>query len=175
MKSILPVTLVFLELSVFPAMGRMGRLTLNDLWQTSELVVIAQIEVVDEEFKSEHRIAHARIENVLKGSIVGGSVRYIASPTWACDVSDSQPEERVLLFLEHSSRFGQYVISGSGRGHLRILTIEGKRFCRVYYGLNLPESVSRYRVQGGPMASEWHCWMLADFDPLMDFLENTLQ
>src|SRR5260370_38793630 len=87
--------------------ARVGEITLKELVDGSDLIVLATVTKVEdgpanlklgEDVFPPIKIATARVSEVWKGN-TGHEVRYLASSTWICDISDAKVGDRVVLFL----------------------------------------------------------------------------
>lgn len=114
---------------------------LSQLAQGSELIVLARVESVRElAVPGEYTAwATATVTEVWKGPDVK-SVVYLASPTYACDISDALPGETVLLFLKKEEGLG-WVITWSGRGRMPLLNRNGKDYVSHYNDVIFPDGI----------------------------------
>jgi hypothetical protein len=143
---------VWFFLVIFPtaAEAKVARITLKKLVDSSDLIVVAcETNVEDgpaelnfgEEVRSPITVATARIVEILKGK-AGPEVRYIASPTWTCDISKAKAGERVVLFLSKSKHAPFMFIAHSGRGRMPIRDVNGKQHATIWVGdVQLPRGV----------------------------------
>ena len=129
----------------------MASTTLKELVNSSDLIVVARETKVEdgpadlnlgEEVRSPVKVATARIVEVWKGK-AGPDVRYIASPTWTCDISEAKVGEQVVLFLSKSKRVPFMLIEHSGRGRMPIRDVNGKPHATIWVGdVQLPQGVA---------------------------------
>jgi hypothetical protein len=134
-----------------PAEAKVASITLKKLTESSDLIVVATETTVEdgpaglnlgEETKSPIKVATARVVEVWKGK-AGPDVRYIASPTWTCDISEAKVGERVVLFLSKSKGVPFMLIEHSGRGRMPIRDVNGKPHATVWVGdVQLPRGVA---------------------------------
>ncbi|MEP7338037.1 MAG: hypothetical protein ABI977_09865 [Acidobacteriota bacterium] len=127
------------------AYSRAASAKLTDVIKRSDLITMGSVSGITA--VNGYRVATLRIEAVLKGNTAIREVRFLASPTWTCDISDAQPGERGLYFLslpnketEFPSQYnGQpiYLIQHSGYG--RMLTVGEGKF-RLTSLIDLPEA-----------------------------------
>jgi hypothetical protein len=127
-----------------------GKITLKELVDGSDLIVLAtETKVEDgpanlklgEEVISPIKIATARVLEVWKGN-TGHEVRYLASSTWICDISDAKVGERVVLFLMRPKDWPFMMIAHAGTGRMPIRDVEGKAFATIWTEVvRLPKGV----------------------------------
>jgi hypothetical protein len=127
-----------------------ARITLKELIDSSDLIVVARETKVEDgpadldlgkEVRSPIKVATARIVEVWKGK-GGPEVRYIASPTWTCDISEAKVGEPVVLFLSKSKSVPFMFIKHSGRGRMSIRDVNGKRHATIWViDIELPRGV----------------------------------
>jgi hypothetical protein len=123
--------IVAFVLMSFPAMvwAKVGEMTLKELVAASDLIVVAKVSNDEQgpahlnrldEAMPPLKVATAQVIETWKGSPVR-EVRYVASPSWACDTSGAEKGERVVLFLirRKDSVFMSIVHAGRGRMPLR--------------------------------------------------------
>jgi hypothetical protein len=144
---------VMFALVIFPssAGARVGSITLKELVDSSDLIVVACETKVEDgpadlnlgnAVRTPLEIATARIVEVWKGK-AESDVRYIASPTWTCDISEAKVGERVVLFLSKSKRPPFMLIAHSGRGRMPIRDVNAKPHATVWVGdVELPEGIT---------------------------------
>jgi hypothetical protein len=143
---------VILTLSMLPASAgaSVARITLKELVDDSDLIVVARETKIEDgpadlnlgkEVSSPIKVATARIVEVWKGK-AGPDVRYIASPTWTCDISEAKVGEPVVLFLSKSKSVPFMRIEHSGRGRMPIRDVNGKRHATIWViDIELPRGV----------------------------------
>jgi hypothetical protein len=151
--------------------AKVERITLKKLIDNSDLIVVAcETKVEDgpaklnlgENVRSPIKVATARIVEVWKGK-AGPEVRYIASPTWTCDISEAKVGEPVVLFLSKSKSVPFMLIAHSGRGRMPIRDVKGKRQATIWViDIGLPRGV---KTIPGP-EPEYGFIRSVDFDDL---------
>lgn len=136
-------------LSLFAlSLAKVANIEVGELAALSSVIAVATVAEV--ETISGVKVASAVIERVFKGA-PGKRVRFIAQPTWICDISAAVKGERILLFLNNignwtppkdldirgasrtSDRAGEhlFVVSDSGRGRVVILHVGGVERAKV--------------------------------------------
>jgi hypothetical protein len=128
-----------LVLSPSVVWARVVNITLKELVDRSDLIVLADVVKVEdgpadlklgEEVVTRIKIATAQVLEVWKGN-AGRQVRYLASRTWACDVSQAKVGERVVLFLAKPNDSPFRAISHSGRGRMPIRDVQGRLYATI--------------------------------------------
>src|SRR5688572_22763320 len=103
-------TLIFVVclamIGVSPLRAKVASIEFSNLVATSELIVIAKVESVSSPLIGK-KYAKASVTEVWKGAPIK-HVRFLASPTWTCDISEARKDETVLLFLTKGDRAGSY-------------------------------------------------------------------
>lgn len=106
--------------------------TIEMLTKAAGVIVVARVEEVERE--RGHRVATARVLETWKGA-PAEKVRYRASKTWVCDVSDAVVGETVVLFLAGDpTQLMGIAYSGMGRlpvkdaGGRSVVGLHGNRF-----------------------------------------------
>lgn len=129
---VLVLAAVFQLLAATEASAKVTRLTLAELVEKSDAIVLARVEAVRRPFLGLFgaKRAVARVSEVWKGT-PGESVNFRAEPSWVCDISDAREGETVVLFLE-KEKGGGWVIAHAGRGRMPVKTIEGKRHATLW-------------------------------------------
>ena len=133
------------------ARASVASITLKELVDSSDLIVVASETKVEdgpadlklgEGVGSPIKVATARVVEVWKGK-AGPEIRYIASPTWICDISEAKVGERVVLFLRKSKSLPFLLIEHSGRGRMPIRDVNGKPHATIWVGdVRLPTGVT---------------------------------
>jgi hypothetical protein len=150
-----------------PAHCKVARASLTDLVKNSDQIVIGTVVAV--EHIEGVKVATLEVDTTLKG-VELGHLYFLAVPTWACDVSDAQLGEHILLFLvQHTfgprpefafleppglrtdafreeliSRSGVdrfFEISWAGRGRRQLIILDGTEYVQVG-AIHLPEHVA---------------------------------
>ena len=112
-RALLPFLSLLLVAGFWPPAvhAYVGEATLEKQIQWADVIVVA--EEADVSKYEGTWVATARVKEVWKGE-VGDSVRFIAEPTWACDVSTAGVGNTVVLFLHaiplDTERFGLRLI-----------------------------------------------------------------
>jgi hypothetical protein len=113
----------------FPrAEAMVGTISLEKLIADSDAIVVAQVIRLPgpPRLSGEERYATAQVLTPLKGSLAG-SFRFLASPSWICDISDAEEGEVVLLFLNRKDE-NSFFIAQSGRGRMAVRRVAGKTY-----------------------------------------------
>jgi hypothetical protein len=151
-KILVHLAIILIALVFTRSVGaEVARITLSKLIDTSELIVVARETTVEDGpanvnlergAASPVKVATARIVEVWKGK-TGHEVRYIASPTWTCDISEAKVGEPVVLFLRKSKTEPFMLIAHSGRGRMPIRDMNGKRQATIWViDVELPRGVA---------------------------------
>lgn len=152
-----------------PCHSRVGRTTLAELVRVSDLIVVGK--VTDTMLIRGIKVAEVDAGQILKGTLQGKKLYYLAQPTWICDTSEARKGESALLFLckapnrisamnfKEPAGFRRKlraiaeqapfaVIAWSGRGRMPLRKIEGEQYATVWSGdVRLP---SHIRTIPGP-------------------------
>ncbi len=111
---------------------------LSDLVVPSDQIVLARVISVSEGADGLKR-ARADVREVWKGR-PDKEVTFLASRTWACDISFAEAGESVVLFLVWSESRGEFVIALSGRGRMPLRDVQGRSFATIWVNdVLLPE------------------------------------
>jgi hypothetical protein len=143
-----------LALSPSSVRASVGTITLKELVDGTDLIVLATVTKVEdgpanlklgEDVFPPIKIATARVLEAWKGN-TGHEVRYLASSTWICDISDAKVGERVVLFLMRPKDWPKAwpfrVIAHAGMGRMPIRDVEGKAFATIWTEhVRLPKGV----------------------------------
>ena len=86
-----------LLLSASPAIAKVASVSLPELVQLSDQVVIGRVLRLHR--VSGLQIAEVEVVETLKGDSRVSRVFFLAQPTWICDITEAEPEETALLFL----------------------------------------------------------------------------
>lgn len=136
-------SLLAIGLALAPSAVRasVGKITLKELVDGSDLIVVAtetkvedgpaNLTLGEEVISSPIKIATARVLEVWKGN-TGLEVRYLASSTWICDISDVKVGERVVLFLVRQKDWPFWGIAHAGRGRMPIRDVESKSYATIW-------------------------------------------
>jgi hypothetical protein len=136
-----------------PAPAKVAAITLRELARDSDSIVVATVEsiaVVDG-----MKVATIVPEETLKGQIRTEKFYLLASPTWACDMSNAEAGEHVLLFVNrvdgteidrkllrqpaaHISLKPLYRIANAGRGRMPFYKTGAETYVSV------PSDVMKY-------------------------------
>jgi len=130
----------------FPLDAWVASRSLEELITRSELIVVAKVEKVSDATAGK-RDAKANVTEVWKGSRVE-TVEFLASPMWACDVSDAKEGETAVLFLIKGKASRSYQIAHSGRGRMPQRTVGGRPSAELYGDLRLPDGITTLTSEG---------------------------
>ncbi len=116
----------------WPAEAMVGLVSLETLIATSDSIVVAQVVRVSgpPRYSGRERVATAQVLRSLKGPLAG-SFRFLASPSWTCDLSDAIDGEVVLLFLNRRDSTS-FVIAHSGHGRMPLRRVAGKTYVTLF-------------------------------------------
>jgi hypothetical protein len=137
--------------------------SLESLARDADLIVVAKVESITTEpfqfpldpssnvVKGDKQVANAEVLEVWKGSL-SEKVRFLASPTWECDVSKAFVGETVLLFLRDNSKNPYMTIAYNGIGRLpveesSVLLYNALLTKEIKNLLSLPADTFRYSVE----------------------------
>lgn len=109
---------------------------LAELAQSSEVIVVAKVVSIRGIPVVGHRWAKARVTEVWKGPSLT-MVEYLISSNSACDISDAEPGESVLLFLTASGRNGRS-IAWEGRGRMPLRPLRGETYASYFTDVQFP-------------------------------------
>lgn len=101
-----------------PACAYVDAASLESVIAASDAIVVARVEKITTR-SDESREATAKVLETWKGP-VRDSVRFLASPSWNCDVADAKQGELVVLFLERSDEGPVRSIAHAGRGRMPV-------------------------------------------------------
>jgi hypothetical protein len=142
------VFVIALAFCAQPGMADVKKIALKEFVAGSELIVLATVTKIEdgppelqpkEPYLPPIKVATAQILETWKGTPVR-EVRFIASPTWQCDMSHAEKGEKVVLFLT-GEKGSPIMTTHWGRGRMPIREVEGKSYATFYnYGIGLPES-----------------------------------
>ncbi len=111
---------------------------LSELVALSDRIVLARVISVSE---GPDGLKHARadVREIWKGR-PENEVGFLASRTWACDVSFAEAGESVVLFLVWSETRGEFVIAMAGRGRMPLHDVQGRSYATIWVNdVLLPE------------------------------------
>jgi hypothetical protein len=124
-----------------PAKAKVAPATLGDLVQRADFVGIVRVDRVSTRIPLLRRSrASATILQSWKGQ-PSGTVRFIAQPSWICDITEAKVGEEAIVFVERD----QLLLAG--RGRMPIFTREGRRLAAVWPDVKLPPDI---RMEDGP-------------------------
>jgi hypothetical protein len=152
--AILSLLAIGLALCPSSVTASVGKITLKELVDGSDLIVLATVTKIEdgpanlklgEDVFPPIKIATARVMEVWKGN-TGHEVRYVASSTWVCDISNAKIGERVVLFLMTPEDWPKdwpfRLLAHSGRGRMLIRDVEGKAFATIRtHDVRLPKGL----------------------------------
>jgi hypothetical protein len=123
-------------LCAVPASAKVAIIQIEELVARSDVIVVATVTGISPSPGNRHVSAGAVVERTLKGSMTG-TFRFLASPTWTCDVSTAVQGETVLLFLKRRPD-GHFIIGHSGRGRMPLRTVGDKTYVTLWTDVQLP-------------------------------------
>jgi hypothetical protein len=146
---------VALVLIPAPVRARVASVTLRELVDRSDLIVVATVTKVEDgpadllrTLRLEDprlpgvKVATAQVVEAWKG-IAPREVRYVASPTWVCDISGASVGERVVLFLGKSDDSPFLWIAHTGRGRMPLRDVKGTPHATLWVDdVRLPPGVA---------------------------------
>ncbi len=141
----------------------------SNLVANCELIVVAKVESVSSPIIGK-QYAKARVTEVWKGTNAA-IVKFLASPTWECDISEANKGEVVLLFLTKGSKSRSYEIAHSGRGRLPLRTASGKSYATFWPEVILPKDVPTI---DGP-EPKWNFIRSVEVDVLRELVKKAQQ
>lgn len=103
-KAVLLSALLSIGLS-HTALSRVAGAKLTDIIKRSDFIVIGTVSEVTE--INGYRVAKLQVEVALKGETQTRELFFLASPTWACDVSNAKTGEHGLYFLSLPAKSAQ--------------------------------------------------------------------
>jgi hypothetical protein len=130
-----------------PATGKVADIDLKDLVAESDLIVVGAVTRVEaapvdfmdvEKHLRPVKIATARVVETWKGAVVQ-EVRFVASPTWTCDVTSAKEGEKLVLFLHRQANSPIMFVAHAGRGGMRLHDVKDKPYATVDDEVNLPK------------------------------------
>ncbi len=169
MRRTLCIALCFLLFAVPRLFAKVGALQLDELVEGSDLIVLAEVESVTKPLIGERK-ATARVLEVWKGPPIE-TVRFIASPTWTCDISEAVEGETVVLFLARGDHPRFYTIAHSGRGRMPLRTVDGLTYATFWREVRLPEGTPTIE---GP-ESEWSFIRSVEMEVLRELIEDAIR
>jgi hypothetical protein len=129
-----------------PVQAEVGKIDFKDLVVRSDMVVVVtvtkveagpkDIEVWDESF-SPVKVATARVVETWKGK-ADKDVRFVASPTWVCDISSAKEGEKRVLFLQRLPNSPIMMTTHAGRGGMLLHNVKDKPYAIVSDDVILP-------------------------------------
>jgi hypothetical protein len=139
MKTSLVIAAV-LAVAVSHAHGEISSISLHQLAEKSDIIAIARVEATRDR-ADDKTYARAAIIETWKGR-PSSHVKFLATPTWACDISEAVTGETALLFLTWEEASRSYVISHAGRGRMPLRTVRGKRYATLWEDVILPRETA---------------------------------
>jgi hypothetical protein len=146
--------LLFAFLGNFSAQGKVAGMSLADLANKSDVIVVARVDRVSKPLIGK-KWAVATVTEVWKGN-PDSKITFLASPTWTCDILEAVKGETVVLFLTKDKKPQSYVLGLSGRGRMPVRDVDGKRYATFWSEVYLPK--------GTPT--------IAGPEPKLDFIES---
>jgi hypothetical protein len=129
-----------------PVRADVADVELKDLVAHSDLIVVVTISKVEDGPKdievrgnrsSPVKVATAPVVETWKGEAVK-DVRFVASPTWTCDISSAKEGEKRVLFLQRRPDSPIMSIVHWGRGGMLLHDVKDKPYAIVSEGVILP-------------------------------------
>jgi hypothetical protein len=125
-----------------PMAAKVVMISLADLAQRAEFIGVVRVDRIGMgiPFLRQPR-ADATILESWKGK-AQGRVRFVAAPTWACDISDAKKGEEAIVFVSDGA------LLHSGRGRMPVFTRDGRRLATIWVAdVILPAEIS---IEDGP-------------------------
>ena len=108
------------------------------VWE-SELIVVAKVAAVSPH-GSEKSYATATVVEIWKGTSPP-AVEFLAEPSWACDISEAEVGETVVLFLVRGESSRSYLLAASGGGRMPIQVERDIQFVSASGYIILPDAI----------------------------------
>lgn len=127
-----------------------AKLALKQIVAESDIIVLAQVRAVSIEkaTPSSHPLeisreneqhAVARVSETWKGN-PSETIKFLASPTWTCDITGAVVGEETVLFLRlRSPELFEVVLAGRGKMPLR--TVDGLQYVSLWDQVIMPAEV----------------------------------
>jgi hypothetical protein len=131
------IVILFMMFGAVMAFAKVGGLSLEELVRISDAIVIARVDRVSAPLIGK-KWAFASVTDTWKGS-TDSKIRFLASPTWTCDISEAKKGETVVLFLVKDKDPTRYVLALSGRGRMPVREVSGKTYATFWPEVKLPE------------------------------------
>ena len=137
------VILATLLLTQASALAKVAPATLADLVRRSDFIGIVRVDDVTGRIPLiRQRRASATILQSWKGPRTG-VVKFVARPTWTCDISDAKRGEEVVAFIQGDR------LALAGRGRMPIFMREGRRYVAMSPEVFLPASLAATKGPDG--------------------------
>ena len=118
-----------------PVAAKVGIISVADLAQQAEFIGIVRVDKVSLGIPLLRRPrATATILESWKGQ-GSGRVRFVAAPTWICDISDAKRDEEAVVFVRDGS------LLHAGRGKMPVFTRDGRRLAAFWDEVMFPKDV----------------------------------
>ena len=136
-------------------------MSLKELVDGSDLKVVANVTAVedsppDPEAKMKRfasvKVATDGVVETWKGT-AGREIRFLASPSWPCDVSTAEEGERVVLFLAKRKGGAVMMIGHSGQGRMPVRLVKGKTYATFWDEVELPKRTATIQGQSRSIPS----------------------
>jgi hypothetical protein len=134
------LVILFTVFGDITAFAKVGGLSLEELVRISDAIVVAHVDRVSAALIGK-KWAVASITETWKGS-TDSKIRFLASPTWTCDISEAKKGETVVLFLVKDKNPTRYVLALSGRGRMPVREVSGKTYATFWPEVKLPIDIS---------------------------------
>ena len=126
--SIIALTLLSIQAS---ATARVSRISFEKLIQDSDIIALARVEAV-RTGRGGQKSAEATVLELWKGESAK-AIKFLASPTWTCDIANAVEGERAALFLGKRPFFSSMLeIAHSGRGRMPLRDIDGVEYATIW-------------------------------------------
>lgn len=124
-----------------PAIASVAPITLAELVADAEFVGVVRVDGIRPGIPFLlRRRARATILESWKGE-KEGEVRFVAAPTWICDISDAKRGEEAVVFVRSGN------LLHAGRGRMPIFTRNGRTLAEIWPDVKLPAGVT---TEDGP-------------------------
>ena len=127
-------------LCAVPASAKVAAIPIEDLVTESDEIVVAVVTEAPPGSTSDMKpvYASAVVQRTLKGSLAG-TFRFLAAPTWSCDISSAVKGETVLLFLKRQDD-SSFIIQHAGRGRMPLRVVGGRTYVTLWNDIRLPHA-----------------------------------
>ena len=124
-----------------PVAASVAPITLGEIAERAEFIGIVRVDRISWGLPFLRRPrATATIMASWKGQ-AQGKVRFVAAPTWICDISDAKRGEEAVVFIRDGS------LLHAGRGRMPIFVRDGRQLAAIWPDVRLPGGVT---TEDGP-------------------------